>query len=170
MNAALKIFNIHEAKTHLSRLVPVGGAGQQRRLGGLAGQVRETPGGGSQPLDSHALLWALADPDQLEPEAAHVIRDPGRAVFFSAASVWELALKAAKGKLVLPANWLDAAREAGFLELPVTAAEAEASAGLPWHHADPFDRVLVAQAREHHLRIATRDPLITPYGVPVLAV
>ena len=52
----------------------------------------------------------------------------------------------------------------------MTAAEALASAHLPWHHADPFDRVLVAQAREHGLTIATRDPLIPPYGVPVLEV
>lgn len=121
-------------------------------------------------LDSHALLWALHDPDRLRSEAAAAIRDPGRAVFYSAASAWELELKAARGKLTLPDQWLSAADETGFLHLPVTALEARASAHLPWHHADPFDRVLVAQAREHGLTIATRDPLITPYGVPVLRV
>ena len=121
-------------------------------------------------LDSHALLWALHDPDRLRPEAAQAIRDPGRAVFFSAASIWELELKAAKGKLGLSDDWLSAVGETGFLELPVTATEARASARLPWHHVDPFDRVLVAQAHAHGLRIATRDPLIAPYGVPVMAV
>jgi PIN domain nuclease of toxin-antitoxin system len=121
-------------------------------------------------LDSHALLWALHDPGRLRPAAAELIRDPRRAVFFSAASAWELELKAAKGKLTLPDDWLSAAEATGFLELPVTAAQARASARLPWHHADPFDRVLVAQAREHGLSIATRDPLIPPYGVPVVDV
>jgi len=121
-------------------------------------------------LDSHALLWALHDPARMRPEAVDAIRDPGRAVFFSAASAWELELKAAKGKLALPDGWLVAAADTGFLHLPVTAAEAQASARLPWHHSDPFDRVLVAQAQAHGLMIATRDPLIAPYGVPVLDV
>lgn len=121
-------------------------------------------------LDSHALLWALHDPGKLRPEAVEEIQDAGRAVFFSAASAWELELKAAAGRLDLPEDWLAAAAQAGFLELPVTAAQAWASARLPWHHRDPFDRVLVAQAREHGLRIATRDPTIPAYGVPVLSV
>lgn len=99
-----------------------------------------------------------------------MIQDPRRAVFFSAASAWELELKAAKGKLVLPDDWISAAAATGFLQLPVTAAQARATARLPWHHTDPFDRLLVAQAREHGLTIATRDPLIPPYGVPVLEV
>lgn len=121
-------------------------------------------------LDAHALLWALHDPGRLRPEAAELIRDPGRAVFFSAASAWELELKAAKGELSLPDEWLSAAERTGFLELPVTAADARASARLPWLHGDPFDRVLVAQAAEHALTIATRDPLIRPYGIPVVEV
>lgn len=121
-------------------------------------------------LDSHALIWALHDPGRLRPAAAEAIRDPKRAVFYSAASVWELELKAAGGKLGLPDGWLSAADETGFLHLPVTATDAQASVRLPWHHTDPFDRVLVVQAREHDLRIATRDPLIPPYGVPVLQV
>ena len=121
-------------------------------------------------LDSHALLWALHDPGTLRPKATEAIRDPRRAVFYSAASVWELELKVARGKLTLPDGWLAAAEETGFLRLPVTAAEAQASAHLPWHHADPFDRVLVAQAAAHGLTIATRDALLAPYGVPVLQV
>jgi PIN domain nuclease of toxin-antitoxin system len=121
-------------------------------------------------LDSHALLWALHDPGKLRPEAMEAIRDPRRAVFYSAASAWELELKAARGKLTLPNGWLAAADQTGFLQLPVTAAEARASVHLPWHHTDPFDRVLVAQATEHGLTIATRDPLISRYEVPVLQV
>ncbi len=121
-------------------------------------------------LDSHALIWALHDPGKLRPQAAAAISDPKRAVFFSAASVWELELKAARGKLTLPDGWLSAAESTGFLVLPITAAEARASAQLPWHHTDPFDRLLVAQAMEHGLTLATRDPLIAPYSVPVLPV
>lgn len=121
-------------------------------------------------LDSHALIWALHDPRRLRPQAAEEIRDPRRAVFYSAASAWELEIKAARGKLVLPDGWLAAADRTGLLHLPVTAAEARASARLPWHHTDPFDRMLVAQAREHGLRIATRDPALAAYDVIVLEV
>jgi prevent-host-death family protein len=121
-------------------------------------------------LDSHALLWALHAPERLRAEARDFIQDPERAVYFSAASVWELEIKAARGKLELPDDWLAAVEATGFLELPVTAAEARTSARLPWHHPDPFDRVLVAQAVLRGLRIATRDPLLASYDVPILPV
>jgi PIN domain nuclease of toxin-antitoxin system len=121
-------------------------------------------------LDSHALLWALHDPDRMEPSAVRAIRDPERTVYFSAASVWELGLKAALGKLSLPEDWVAAARDAGFVELTVTASHASASVRLPWNHRDPFDRLLVAQAIEHGLEIATRDASFASYGVALLAV
>ena len=119
-------------------------------------------------LDSHALLWALHAPHRLEKSAAAAISDSRHAVYFSAASVWELEIKAAKGKLTLPDEWIDVAGETGFLPLPITAGVARASARLPWHHNDPFDRMLVAQAIEHGWRIATRDAWITAYPVGVL--
>ncbi len=121
-------------------------------------------------LDSHALLWALHDPARLRPEAAAAIRQPENSVYFSAASAWELELKAAAGRLELPTDWLRAADATGFLEIPITATIARRSAHLPWHHRDPFDRVLVAHALDRGLRIATRDPMISMYGVPVLDV
>ncbi|MBM4184403.1 MAG: type II toxin-antitoxin system VapC family toxin [Gemmatimonadetes bacterium] len=121
-------------------------------------------------LDSHALLWALHDPDRMDASAVRTIRDPRQAVYFSAASVWELHLKAAAGKLSLPDGWVAAAHEAGFVELAVTAAHAAASVVLPWHHRDPFDRLLVAQALEHDLRIASRDSLLGSYDVALLTV
>ncbi len=116
-------------------------------------------------LDSHALLWALHDPARLTPAARAAISDARRTVYFSAASVWELEIKAAKGKLTLPDHWLAAAAETGFVELPVTADDARRSARLPWHHSDPFDRVLVAQAHARGLQVATRDPLMSAYDV-----
>ena len=121
-------------------------------------------------LDSHTLLWALSDPARLREDAIEAITDPARHVHYSAASVWELELKAALGKLTLPANWLEAASMTGFRELPVTGAEARESVLLPWHHRDPFDRLLVAQARLHDLQFATRDPLMSAYDVALLPV
>jgi PIN domain nuclease of toxin-antitoxin system len=106
----------------------------------------------------------------MRPEAVAHIRDTRRAVYFSAASAWELEIKAARGKLSLPANWLLAAESTGFLQIPVTATLAQASARLPWHHSDPFDRMIIAQAMEHGLQVATRDAFFGPYGVPVLEV
>lgn len=121
-------------------------------------------------LDSHTLLWALHAPARLTPKARAAVSDARRAVYYSAASAWELEIKAAKGKLTLPDDWLAAADETGFLQLPVTASDARLSAHLPWHHSDPFDRVLIAQAISHKLLLATRDPLIAAYDVRVLAV
>lgn len=121
-------------------------------------------------LDSHALLWALHVPGRMRPEAVAAIQDSRRAVYFSAASAWELELKAAKGKLALPQHWLEVAESTGFLQIAVTAAVTRASARLPWHHSDPFDRLLVAQAMEHGLHLATRDRAFGPYGVPLLEV
>jgi len=120
-------------------------------------------------LDSHALLWALSDPKRLSAKAQAAIVNPRHNVYYSAASAWELEIKAAKGKLTLPEGWLAAADETGFAHLPVTAAEGRESARLEWHHTDPFDRMLVAQARIHGLTFVTRDPLILPYGVKTLA-
>ena len=121
-------------------------------------------------LDSHALLWALHAPNRMRSAAVAEIRDTRQAVYFSAASAWELEIKAAKGKLNLPQDWLRVAESTGFLHVPITASVAQASARLPWHHTDPFDRLLVAQAIEHGLRIATRDAVFGAYGVSVLEV
>ncbi len=121
-------------------------------------------------LDSHSLLWALHAPNRMRSEAVAMITDARRGVYFSAASAWELELKAAKGKLELPTNWLAVAESTGFLQIPVTASAAQASARLPWHHTDPFDRLLIAQAMDHGLRVATRDAVFAAYGVPVLTV
>ncbi|HVX41717.1 MAG TPA: type II toxin-antitoxin system VapC family toxin [Gemmatimonadaceae bacterium] len=121
-------------------------------------------------LDSHALLWALHDPHRLRRDALEAIQDPANTVFFSAASAWELEIKCARGKLRLPTGWLAAAERTGFVHMAVRAEEARASAHLPWHHADPFDRLLVAQARAHSLTLATRDHEMVPYGVAILEV
>lgn len=121
-------------------------------------------------LDSHALLWALAAPQTLSPASRSAIANPRNAVYFSSASVWELELKASKGKLTLPQDWFAAALETGFVEVTVTSGDAVAAARLPWHHQDPFDRMLVAQARARSLQLATRDRILAAYDVPLLEV
>lgn len=121
-------------------------------------------------LDSHVLLWALHDPSRLTKSGRDAIRDPKRLVYFSVASAWELELKASKGKLSLPAHWLSAAEKAGFVELPVGAQVASMSAQLPWHHSDPFDRLLIAQAISDGLQLATRDAVMSRYRVSTLEV
>lgn len=121
-------------------------------------------------LDSHTLLWALTAPGRLRPEAAEVIVDPSSLVWYSAATVWELELKVALGKLSLPEDWLAAVAATGFDEIPITGADGRESTMLPWHHRDPFDRVLIAQARLRGLRLATRDPVMRNYDVPLLEI
>ena len=119
-------------------------------------------------LDSHALLWTLTAPEQLAPGALAEIRSLANEVYVSAASAWELGIKQALGKLALPPD-LDAllARN-GYRPLSITLAHALAAAALPRHHGDPFDRMLVAQARVEHFTLVTRDDALGAYDVATL--
>jgi PIN domain nuclease of toxin-antitoxin system len=115
-------------------------------------------------LDTHVFLWVLTDSARLGAEARRRIASAERS-FVSAASIWEVAIKARLGKIDADADALAAAIEAsGFEELPVRAAHAAAVQRLPLHHADPFDRLLVAQALTEPLRLLTADPALTAYG------
>ena len=93
-------------------------------------------------LDAHAVVWWLADDVALTAGARAAISDPGNEVLVSAATVWELAIKRAKGRIALEPDLATALTAAGFSHLPVTSLDAEVAAGLPDHHADPFDRML----------------------------
>jgi PIN domain nuclease of toxin-antitoxin system len=121
-------------------------------------------------LDSHALLWALHAPGKLRPAARAAIEAPENEVFYSAGAVWEIELKVVKGKLLVPAGWVEAATTAGFRELPVSGADAAASARLPWHHNDPFDRLFIAQAATRRWKLASRDTHAPLYEVELLPV
>ena len=117
-------------------------------------------------LDTHALLWALADPDKLPRRVAEAVASPRNSVYVSAASTWELAIKAGLGRIALPFADLESmTRETGFAELAVTIAHTVRVRDLPHHHRDPFDRLLVAQAIEEALTIVTRDPLVRAYPI-----
>jgi PIN domain nuclease of toxin-antitoxin system len=119
-------------------------------------------------LDSHALLWALAAPEKLRAEARDAIRDPGNIVFFSPASIWELEIKVARGRLQLPEDWINSIGASGFLELVIHLHHAQAAARLPWLHSDPFDRMLIAQAKLEELHLVSRDQFVKDYGVPIM--
>jgi PIN domain nuclease of toxin-antitoxin system len=117
-------------------------------------------------LDTHVLIW-WDEGRSLSTEARQAI-ERADAVYVSAASAWEVAIKAGLGRLRPTRSVEEATLESGFLELPVTFRHAERVAGLPAHHRDPFDRMLVAQAEVEGLRLVTRDSVFGRYGVEVL--
>jgi PIN domain nuclease of toxin-antitoxin system len=118
-------------------------------------------------VDTHALLWGLGDVSRLSPAAREALGAGGPA-YVSAASLWEISIKQASGKLQAPANLIEKVADAKFDELAVTFRHAIIAGSLPPHHADPFDRMLVAQAQSEGLTLVTCDPNIVAYEVPVL--
>jgi PIN domain nuclease of toxin-antitoxin system len=119
-------------------------------------------------VDAHALLWWLGDDPGLGADARGVIADPTTDVLVSAGTVWEIAIKRALGRLDAPAELVAAIEAAEFVVLPITGADAERAAALPRLHADPFDRMLVAQAQRLDALIVTRDAAILAYDVETL--
>lgn len=119
-------------------------------------------------LDTHALLWSLAEPERIAEDARTAIEDGRNEVLVSAASAWEVAIKRAMGKLEVPDDLGSEIDAAAFGSLAITVEHALAAGALPLHHRDPFDRMLVAQAALEGLTIVTRDPRFEPYEVPTL--
>jgi PIN domain nuclease of toxin-antitoxin system len=120
-------------------------------------------------LDSHALLWWLADDPQLCAPAATAIAAADNEVLVSSATVWEIEIKRAKGALKAPDDVIEQIEGAGFEHLPMSAVHAMEAGRLPRHHDDPFDRMLVAQAAVERATLVTSDAAIAGYGVPVLS-
>ena len=116
-------------------------------------------------LDSHALLWWLDDSQRLGPRARAMI-DNAASVAVSMASIWEIAIKAGIGKLTVDLDEMlaNVGRD-GFELLPITAADCRAIARLPRHHGDPFDRMLIAQARARGLTLLSDDANFAAYQV-----
>lgn len=122
--------------------------------------------------DTHILLWALLQPTRLDAVRRDVLESPEHQVFFSAVNIWEIAIKRALDRPdfdVEPEVIHRAALETGFRELPVSAVHAAAVRHLPTHHRDPFDRLLIAQARTEPLLLMTDDPLISLYHAMQIA-
>lgn len=119
-------------------------------------------------LDAHTILWWLADDVELDPIARSAIAEPTNDVLVSAASIWEIEIKRALGKLDAPAGLVTTLDEAGFDVLPITGHDAEKAGSLPAHHRDPFDRMLVAQADRIGAIVVSRDRVFLAYGTDVL--
>ncbi len=121
-------------------------------------------------LDTHAFLWWLSDDPKLSTAARDAIRDPHAIVHVSAASIWEIAIKAKLGRLhVRDGNLATEIEANGFVELVITARHAQSAGALPRHHDDPFDRMLIAQAQLEDLVVVTHDRKFRRYGVQLLA-
>ncbi len=122
-------------------------------------------------LDTHVLLWALGAPERLPDRVTEALTLAENEVLVSAVSAWEIAIKQSLAKLTLPApaeDWLpDAVTRTGFAWLPVTSHDALRVRALPWHHRDPFDRLLAAQVAGG-TTLVTHDRSFEPYGLPVL--
>lgn len=121
-------------------------------------------------LDTRILLWWLSDDPLLAEEARHVIRNRAGAVFVSAASAWEIAIKKASGKLDAPDNLAEVLRTSRLEMLPISVAHALAAGRLPRHHDDPFDRMLVAQAMLEGMTLLTHNTRLVVYGEFVLVI
>lgn len=119
-------------------------------------------------LDTHALIWALAEPERLAGPARQAVEDPANEIFVSSASLWEIAIKTADGKLSVPDDLERTLFAVGFQALDIRFPHVRRLRQLPMLHRDPFDRILVAQALQEGLILVTRDLRIPAYGTAVL--
>lgn len=121
-------------------------------------------------LDTHLLLWAAGAPEQLSEASRGLIADPGNALFYSAASLWEVAIKRSLGRAdfrVEPRVLRRGLRDNGYAELPITGEHAVACEGLPPLHKDPFDRILISQALTEGITLLTSDVIVARYPGPI---
>lgn len=121
-------------------------------------------------LDTHLLLWAAGRPDRLSEDARELLSNPENELLFSAASLWEIAIKSGLGRTdfrVQPRVLRRGLIDNGYTELPISSAHAVGIDVLPPIHKDPFDRILVAQALIEGVLLLTVDPLVAQYPGPV---
>jgi PIN domain nuclease of toxin-antitoxin system len=121
-------------------------------------------------LDTHLLLWAAGEPAKLPTAARVLIEDEANALLFSAASLWEIAIKRGLGRTDFQVNARRLRRgllDNGYVELPVSSLHAVEVDTLPVLHKDPFDRILIAQAKTEGIALLTVDRMLAAYGDPV---
>lgn len=121
-------------------------------------------------LDTHILIWWMADDSKLSVKASQLIKNPKNACFVSAVSAWEIAIKKALGKLKAPDDLELALRQNNFVPLNITITHALTVGKLPNYHSDPFDRMLITQAKLEDFTILTHDPIFKKYSVSVIMV
>jgi PIN domain nuclease of toxin-antitoxin system len=115
-------------------------------------------------IDSHLFWWCQCSPELLPSRARDLIQDPGSVIYISAATIWELGIRLALGRLRPSVPLETLVPTIDFEQLPVTSRHALAAARLPYHHSDPFDRMLVAQALVERLTLLTTDQDLPKYG------
>ena len=121
-------------------------------------------------LDTHVWLWLLSDPDRIGSKVRRWLENPANTVFVSAVSGWEVEVKRALGKLRAPSDLLKHVQALRFTELPLHLRHVEELSRLPERHRDPFDRMLIAQARADDLSLVTHDKNVLAYPVKTIAV
>lgn len=119
-------------------------------------------------LDTHVLLWWLADDPALSASVRAAIAHPENLVAVSAATAWEISIKRALGKLVAPDDLEEQLQANTFVALPITVADGLTAGRLPRYHDDPFDRMIVGQAQARGMTVVTRDRRMSRYGVELL--
>jgi PIN domain nuclease of toxin-antitoxin system len=124
-------------------------------------------------LDTHVALWAITDSPKLAKPARALIESPKSLVWISAATIWEIAIKHSLGRARMPVSGKDALgyfQESGYRLLAIEPEHAAAVEGLPAHHQDPFDRLLIAQALIEPMRLITHDPMVALYSDTILEI
>ncbi len=120
-------------------------------------------------VDAHSVVWAVDDPSKLSPHAVTALQDPANELLVSAGTIWEISIKVGLKKLSLSLpfqQWMNKAiADLGATVLPITVEYANMQAGLPHHHRDPFDRLLVAQAMFEKLSLVSGDAIFDQYGI-----
>ena len=123
-------------------------------------------------LDTHAFLWSITGDDQLSKTAEEIFMDPDNNLFFSAASFWEICIKMSLGKLSLKRGWSKTIQEEMRINavqwLPVEMQHCVELTKLPFHHRDPFDRMLIAQALAEDLQLLSRDGRLSAYEIELI--
>lgn len=119
-------------------------------------------------LDTHIILWWLTEPQTISSKAHKIIEDKKEEIYLSSASFWEMAIKQSVGKLTLPGSISEILTKEGFIFLPIHVNESLSIVDLPSIHTDPFDRMLIVQAKLNDLVIITRDEKIMRYPVVTL--
>jgi len=119
-------------------------------------------------LDTHVFIWWDDESPALSDDLRAAIRDPGNEIYVSAASIWEIAIKRRRGKIAFGHGIKETVTKNRFLALPITPDHAEHAGGLPAHHGDPFDRMLIAQAILENMVLGTQDEMMRPYGVTTI--
>lgn len=118
-------------------------------------------------LDTHALLWWLADAPEIGERCKEIISDERNEIFVSAATTWEISIKMALGKLTAPEDMDSVVEDEGFSKLPINLYHGQLAGQLPNIHRDPFDRMLIAQAQSEGLLFITADQIIPQYSLRI---